>query len=80
MRYMEWRRKFCHNEKLPLSLLLPLIENTLLKIKTISPAEAQTGPAKRKDTKTIEKHLQMLEDKPQLQELYKKLSALITSH
>jgi predicted short-subunit dehydrogenase-like oxidoreductase (DUF2520 family) len=62
------------DEKLPLSLLLPLIEQTVEKIKTMPPAEAQTGPAKREDTKTIEKHLQMLDGQPQLQELYRQLT------
>jgi len=40
--------------------LLPLILETANKITTLPPLEAQTGPAKRNDTKTIEKHTAML--------------------
>ncbi|MEM0518728.1 Rossmann-like and DUF2520 domain-containing protein [Aequorivita flava] len=49
-------------EDLPFELLKPLIAETALKIETLSPKEAQTGPAKRNDNKTIEKHLHLLED------------------
>ena len=50
------------DEKLPFDLLKPLIAETASKIKTLSPEEAQTGPAKRNDKKTIEKHLHLLEN------------------
>lgn len=46
--------------ELPFSLLQPLIAETARKIETLSPSEAQTGPARRNDTKTIEKHLHLL--------------------
>ena len=45
---------------LPFDLLKPLILETALKIETLTPEEAQTGPAKRNDIKTIEKHLSLL--------------------
>ena len=47
-------------DDLPFDLLKPLILETALKIETLSPEEAQTGPAKRNDIKTIEKHLSLL--------------------
>ena len=47
-------------ESLPFDLLKPLILETASKIETLSPNEAQTGPAKRNDIKTIEKHLHLL--------------------
>ncbi|MCZ4320257.1 DUF2520 domain-containing protein [Aequorivita viscosa] len=47
---------------LPFELLKPLIAETASKIETLSPEEAQTGPAKRNDNKTIEKHLHLLEN------------------
>ncbi|WP_310993246.1 Rossmann-like and DUF2520 domain-containing protein [Aequorivita marina] len=47
-------------DDLSFNLLKPLIAETALKIETLSPKEAQTGPAKRKDIKTIEKHLGLL--------------------
>lgn len=51
-------------DDLDLSLLKPLIEETARKIQTLSPAEAQTGPARRNDLKTIEKHLHLLKEGP----------------
>ncbi|WP_026452307.1 Rossmann-like and DUF2520 domain-containing protein [Aequorivita capsosiphonis] len=47
-------------ENLSFDLLKPLIIETALKIETLTPEEAQTGPAKRNDIKTIEKHLSLL--------------------
>ncbi len=49
-------------EDLPFDLLKPLISETASKIETLSPEKAQTGPAKRNDIKTIEKHLHLLGD------------------
>jgi predicted short-subunit dehydrogenase-like oxidoreductase (DUF2520 family) len=62
---------------LPFDVLLPLISETAGKISSLSPAEAQTGPAVRYDTNIMNKHLDMLADKPQLQEIYQKMSDLI---
>ena len=55
-------------------LLVPIIEETADKLRTLSPREAQTGPAVRYDEKIIQKHLNLLKDKPEWQELYKLLS------
>ncbi len=52
-------------------LLMPLIEETVSKIKSLHPEEAQTGPARRNDLKTIEKHTRLLEEYPDYKELYK---------
>ncbi|MFC7358442.1 Rossmann-like and DUF2520 domain-containing protein [Jejudonia soesokkakensis] len=60
------------------NLLKPLILETATKIETLSPSEAQTGPAKRNDTKTIEKHLHLLEETP-YQQLYKTLTQAIAN-
>jgi len=43
------------------NILKPLIKETAHKIDTLSPYLAQTGPAKRNDTKTIKKHLNALD-------------------
>lgn len=51
-------------EDLPFELLKPLIVETASKIESLSPQEAQTGPAKRNDIKTIEKHLHLLGNGP----------------
>jgi predicted short-subunit dehydrogenase-like oxidoreductase (DUF2520 family) len=55
-------------------LLLPLIRETVSKIETMHPHEAQTGPAVRYDKNVIDKHFEMLKAQPQLQELYQCLS------
>ncbi len=60
--------------QLDFNLLKPLILETAHKIETLSPKEAQTGPAKRKDSKTIEKHLSELGSEKGLFELYKAIS------
>jgi len=51
-------------QSLSFDLLKPLILETANKINTLAPAEAQTGPAKRNDKKTIEKQLHLLKDSP----------------
>jgi len=50
----------CATNNVPFEILQPLIQETAQKIMSLSPIEAQTGPAKRNDTKTIDKHLAML--------------------
>ncbi len=50
----------CTKNNVPFAILQPLIKETALKINTLSPFNAQTGPAKRNDIKTIEKHIEML--------------------
>jgi len=52
-------------------LLIPLIEETISKIKSLHPSVAQTGPARRNDLKTIEKHTLLLDEYPDYKELYK---------
>ena len=51
-------------QSLSFDLLKPLIMETANKINHLSPAEAQTGPAKRNDKKTIEKQLNLLKESP----------------
>jgi len=50
----------CEENNIPFEILQPLIAETAKKITNLSPLKAQTGPAKRMDTKTIEKHKAML--------------------
>ncbi|MCC7331630.1 MAG: DUF2520 domain-containing protein [Flavobacteriales bacterium] len=68
--------KICADNNLDFDILKPLILETANKILIKSPKEAQTGPAKRKDFKTIEKHIKLLENDIKTQELY----TLITQH
>jgi len=66
----------CIEHQVPFEILRPLIMETADKISSLSPNEAQTGPAKRNDTTTINKHLTMLTDENQ-KEIYKVLTKSI---
>ncbi len=68
----------CKQYNVPFDILESLILETSQKIKDLSPIEAQTGPAKRNDQKTIQNHLNLL-NKAQ-QEIYLKLTESIQQH
>ena len=56
-------------------LLNPLIVETAAKaVRSPSAAAAQTGPARRNDTPTMEKHIGLLDKHRQLQNLYQEIS------
>ncbi len=57
-------------------VLKPLILETAKKVQDLSPYMAQTGPAKRNDKKTIEKHLELLHNE-QHKVIYELLTASI---
>lgn len=65
----------CKKYKVPFEILHPLIKETAIKIEELVPEDAQTGPAKRKDTKTIQNHLDLLNE--QQQKIYKILTESI---
>jgi len=65
---------FCKKEQVDFSLLTPLIKETAERVQKFSPAAVQTGPAVRNDIFTIEKHLRILTDHPQLKYMYIKLT------
>ncbi|MBT8316020.1 MAG: DUF2520 domain-containing protein [Lutibacter sp.] len=67
--------EICEENKVPFEILLPIIKETANKIVELSPYEAQTGPAKRNDTKTIEKQQSLLTANKQ--EIYTLLSKSI---
>lgn len=60
------------------ALLMPLIEETISKIKSMHPSVAQTGPARRKDIETIEKHTRLLDEYPDYKELYEIFARQLT--
>jgi len=62
---------------LDFNYLKPLIQETALKINEVHPLDAQTGPARRNDETTINKHLQMLKNYPDYQYIYKLFSEQI---
>lgn len=57
-------------------MILPLLENTLDKVKTMNPHDAQTGPAKRGDQNIIRMHQEALQDE-RLREIYRLMSDYI---
>ena len=68
----------CEDHGVPFNILQPLIQETSQKIKNLTPNEAQTGPAKRKDAETIKNHLNLLSESHQ--ELYLKITQSIQNH
>lgn len=68
--------EICLENNIPFEILLPLITETANKIKSISPADAQTGPAKRNDTQTINAHLNFLTNETQ-KDIYKLITKSI---
>ena len=62
---------------IPFNVMLPLIDETAAKLYSMSPREAQTGPAVRWDTNVMDKHLQLLAGTPDLQKIYELFSKSI---
>ena len=62
---------------LPFDAMLPLIDETARKVHELLPGEGQTGPAVRRDTNVMNKHLDMLSETPELKNLYKMISESI---
>jgi len=67
------------NSGLPQEILHPLILETARKATSGDPLNMQTGPARRNDTITIEKHIETLASLPEYAELYRLLAAMITN-
>lgn len=57
-------------DKMALDILMPLIKETVRKAESFQPFDVQTGPAKRGDMKTVEEHLELLNDYPGFREIY----------
>lgn len=68
--------EICTANNVSFKILQPLIEETAKKVLDLTPYEAQTGPAKRKDTETIAKHLKVLPENQQ--EIYKLITKSIS--
>lgn len=63
-----------HRQQIPFNVMLPLIDETALKVHELHPANAQTGPAVRYDEQIIRKQLDLLESMPQLRNIYNWMS------
>jgi predicted short-subunit dehydrogenase-like oxidoreductase (DUF2520 family) len=69
---------YCKKEGLDFKQLLPLIEETVARLKTVSPSKSMTGPAIRHDKETIQKHLKLLENHPEIKKVYELMSDSIS--
>lgn len=68
----------CNKNGIPFEVLYPLIQETAEKIQYLSPKVAQTGPAVRKDKKTVALHESQLEANEKL--IYTLLSEAISNN
>jgi predicted short-subunit dehydrogenase-like oxidoreductase (DUF2520 family) len=66
-------QQICEEQELDFDVLLPLISETIDKIKHIKAVDAQTGPAIRNDIKVMNTHIETMENK-EFKEIYKLLS------
>jgi predicted short-subunit dehydrogenase-like oxidoreductase (DUF2520 family) len=69
--------KVMQERNLSFDLIKPLIQETIAKALFMSPLQAQTGPAVRGNNEVIEKHMTMLENHPEIRELYRVISESI---
>jgi len=65
---------FCKQEQISFDLLKAIIAETSEQIKYQHPRETQTGPAKRGDLQTIEKHVEILQNYPNIETIYRLMS------
>lgn len=63
-----------NNAQLDFKLLTPLIMETIEKALNHSPSTVQTGPAKRGDLETLDKHMEMLNNNENVQAIYRMIS------
>lgn len=68
--------EFCKNQEVPFKLLGPLMEQTVKNALTIGPEVAQTGPARRGDTNTMNAHMESLSTEDQ-KKIYQYISEAI---
>lgn len=62
---------------IPFDVMLPLIDETAGKVHSLSPVEAQTGPAVRYDQNVIRHQAALLKDNPLLKDIYERMSLSI---
>ena len=71
-------KEILEEEDMSLSLISPLIAETYKKaMEAEHPAEVQTGPAIRRDTKTLNRHVELIKEDEDLTRVYKVLSSSI---
>lgn len=70
-------KNICDEQNLNFEILKPIIHQTIENAFAQHPKLNQTGPAIRKDSETMNKHLQLLENNKQLKNLYELMSKSI---
>ncbi len=65
---------------LDLSLLQPLLEQSIAKAIELDPKNAQTGPAKRGDFEVLDAQMELLAPQPERQELYRLITQQIVNY
>jgi predicted short-subunit dehydrogenase-like oxidoreductase (DUF2520 family) len=63
--------------KKEIKLIHPILQQSFHKMLTMGPLNSQTGPAKRNDKVTMQKHLELLKSNKKLTSIYKIVSDLI---
>ena len=69
--------EICEENQVPFEILEALISETAAKVQTLPPNEAQTGPAKRNDQRTIDAHLDFLKSDATKKSIYQLLTQSI---
>ncbi len=69
-------KQILEKQQMDFSMAIPLIKETVAKLDSLFPEEAQTGPAIRNDKTVMERHLGMLSDKDD-KDIYQLLSRII---
>lgn len=70
-------QQILEEQNLPFGLMRPLVAEVMEKIFLLGPRQAQTGPARRGDLQTLDRHLEFLAHTPQVVDVYRLLSQQI---
>jgi predicted short-subunit dehydrogenase-like oxidoreductase (DUF2520 family) len=66
--------EFLQEKNIDPTILMPLLNETIDRVKTGNASKLQTGPARRNDTETIAQHLQILKSSKDLYKIYEMMS------
>lgn len=69
--------QICTESNIDFDILKPLIQETANKLNSGSPHKMQTGPARRDDIVTLQKHIKQLSKQPKHKAIYKLISESI---
>ena len=67
-------QRLMEKDGVPFSVMLPLVREEVRKLESMSPSDAQTGPAVRGDRAVVEEHMALLADEPAWARLYELIS------